>query len=315
MSTPPSQEASTPAGPGAGGSPGTEVIEEPVQFQCAGESLLGILSMPRDQAAQADIAVLIIVGGPQYRAGSHRQFVQMARAAAAAGYPAMRFDCRGMGDSTGALQPFEAVSQDIAAAETALRARLPDVKRVVLWGLCDGASAALLYLQERGNQGIAGLCLLNPWVRSTTSLARTHIKHYYSRRLLQKEFWAKLFSGRVASQAAKDLLANVRQARAATVVAPAMQMSFQERMALAWLAFPGQILLVLSGNDYTAKEFLEHASTASDWKKCLERDVVKRVDVSSADHTFSDRPDQIEVERHTLSWMRSTLAQRAVNGA
>jgi hypothetical protein len=44
---------------------------------------------------------------------------------------------------------------------------------------------------------IAGLVLLNPWVRSEVSLAQTHIKHYYGQRLLQGEFWRKLLSGRM----------------------------------------------------------------------------------------------------------------------
>ncbi|HRD94865.1 MAG TPA: hydrolase 1, exosortase A system-associated [Rubrivivax sp.] len=308
---PASPEASTAAGTIAEGPPGTEVIEEPVPFHCAGESLLGILSMPRGKPAQADIAVLIIVGGPQYRAGSHRQFVQMARAAAAAGYPAMRFDCRGMGDSTGALQPFEAVSQDVAAAETALRTRLPNVERVVLWGLCDGASAALLYLQERGDEGIAGLCLLNPWARSASTLARTHVKHYYLQRLLQPAFWTKLLSGQVAGRALNDLRENLRLARQAPdkragSAAPAL--TYQDRMADAWRDYQGSILLVLSEIDYTAKEFVEHATSNARWKGCLDLPTVERADVAGADHTFSDLLTQQAVEQLTLKWLVTLTA-------
>ena len=39
--------------------------------------------------------MVIVVGGPQYRAGSHRQFTLLARHIAAAGYPVLRFDARG----------------------------------------------------------------------------------------------------------------------------------------------------------------------------------------------------------------------------
>ena len=48
-----------------------------------------------------------MVGGPQYRVGSHRQFTLMARAFAAAGYPVLRFDYRGIGDSEGESRGFE----------------------------------------------------------------------------------------------------------------------------------------------------------------------------------------------------------------
>ena len=43
-------------------------------------------------------AVLVVVGGPQVRAGSHRHFVQLARHLATHGHAVMRFDVRGMGD-------------------------------------------------------------------------------------------------------------------------------------------------------------------------------------------------------------------------
>ncbi len=57
---------------------------------------------PDDAVPCARLGVLIVVGGPQYRVGSHRQFVLLARALAARGFAAMRFDCTGMGDSDGA---------------------------------------------------------------------------------------------------------------------------------------------------------------------------------------------------------------------
>jgi len=89
--------------------------EEAITFACAGDSLVGVLATP-EPASQADVAVLIVVGGPQVRAGSHRQFTLLARHLAAAGYAALRFDVRGMGDSTGDLKSFEHITPDIGAA-------------------------------------------------------------------------------------------------------------------------------------------------------------------------------------------------------
>ena len=79
-----------------------------------------------------------MVGGPQYRVGSHRQFVLLARDLAADGFPVFRFDYRGMGDSEGEFRGFEHVEDDIAAAVEAFRSASPGLREIVLWGLCDG---------------------------------------------------------------------------------------------------------------------------------------------------------------------------------
>jgi alpha/beta superfamily hydrolase len=110
-----------------------------ILFSCAGEQLLGILSQPELASATG---VLIIVGGPQYRTGSHRQFVLLARALAEAGYPALRFDTRGMGDSGGEARNFERIDQDIAAAIDAIFQHCPQLQRVALWGLNSGSSCS-----------------------------------------------------------------------------------------------------------------------------------------------------------------------------
>ena len=73
------------------------IKEQVINFDLAGESLVGMACVP-EQARS--IGIIVVVGGPQYRVGSHRQFLLLSRALASAGYPVMRFDYRGMGDST-----------------------------------------------------------------------------------------------------------------------------------------------------------------------------------------------------------------------
>ncbi len=285
--------------------------EETALFACAGETLLGILARPD---MPTETAVLVIVGGPQYRVGSHRQFVLLSRALAAAGYAVLRFDYRGMGDSTGAQRDFEAVSADVAAAFDALQQRLPSIKQVVLWGLCDGASAALLYCHETEDPRISGLCLLNPWVRSEASLARTQVKHYYTQRLMQKEFWGKLLRGGVALKALLGLARNIQVAftGAPGSDSTAPQLPFQHRMAAAWTCFNGNIFLLLSGDDYTAKEFLDCASTDAAWKNALKHPRLVRHDLPGADHTFSSALSCAQSEALTLNWVCTTFARDAV---
>jgi exosortase A-associated hydrolase 1 len=279
-----------------------------ITFECAGETLVGILSLPQHAT---DTCVVIVVGGPQYRAGSHRLFVDVARRLAEQGHAVLRFDLRGMGDSTGTPRGFDDASEDIGCAIDAARQDVPGLQRFVLWGLCDGASAALLYLAGSGDERVGGLCLLNPWVRSEVGEARTRVKHYYLQRVQQKEFWLKLLSGKVAASAAGEFASSARRA----IESPDEQNSaglsdapYQRRMAAGWEGFAGRTLLILSGNDFTAKEFIEFVRDQRPWPELLARPTVRRHDLPAADHTFSGEADRPEVARVVCSWMRSEFA-------
>ncbi|MBS1188687.1 MAG: hydrolase 1, exosortase system-associated [Rhodocyclaceae bacterium] len=274
-------------------------VERPLLFPCAGKQLVGILAQPE---RHSPIGVVIVVGGPQYRAGSHRQFVSLARALAAGGYPVLRFDYRGMGDSSGEMRGFEAVGEDIGGAVAALHGACPEATRTVLWGLCDGASAALLYWDECRDPRIDGLVLVNPWIRSEATQARTQVKHYYGQRLLQREFWLKLLRGNVALG---DSLLELGHKIGLSVAraAPSGQLSYHARMARAWRDFPGQLLLILSGQDYVAKEFLEYARSDAAWSGFLDRPGAERIDLAAADHTFSAKGQQEGLETAVLGWL------------
>lgn len=253
--------------------------------------------------------VLVVVGGPQYRVGSHRQFVQLSRRLASEGFAALRFDYRGMGDAVGDGHTFENCETDIAAAIDALFARCAGVKRVVLWGLCDAASAILIYLRERRDARIAGVVLLNPWVRSASTLSKTRLKHYYAQRLLDRDFWIKLIHGRVevgiALRAfAKSARTAARRSRAETATEPER---FQDRMLEGWRSFSRPSLVILSGNDLTAKEFLEYTQADPAWRKVMQRRDIERQDLAGADHTFSTPSSSAEVEARTLGWLTASF--------
>jgi exosortase A-associated hydrolase 1 len=289
----------------------SDYLETAIQFDCQGETLVGIASRPPSGCPPKFTGVLIVVGGPQYRAGSHRQFVLLARGLAAAGFAVLRFDCRGMGDSSGTQRDFEAINADIGAAIGALMAQSSHLQNIVLWGLCDGASAALLYAQASQDTRLKGLCLLNPWLRSESSFARARVKHYYTQRLLEPAFWKKLLSGSIGLGALGGLMGALNKMRGASIAPRAAdcEQNYQDRMALGWRGFKGQILLLLSGVDLTAKEFLEFVHLSPAWAGALTLDHVHRLDFAEADHTFSTRQQLQLANTAVIDWLLASASK------
>lgn len=285
----------------------TACAERALAFACGPDTLLGVLATPTGPRRPGP-GVVIVVGGPQYRAGSHRQFTRLARALAAAGTPCLRFDVRGMGDSSGAQRSFEALDDDIAAALDAAQQAEPSADGWVLWGLCDGASAALMYVDARRDARVRGLCLANPWVRSAESLARTHVQHYYGRRLLQPAFWRKLLTGGVGLGALRGLGSALRTAAASKAAPATPQRGFVQRMLDGLRRFDGPVQLLLSGEDFTAREFVDLCGRDGGWQQAVARGAVQRVELPSADHTFSDHGDEAELQRQVLAWLAARFA-------
>jgi exosortase A-associated hydrolase 1 len=279
--------------------------ERALAFACRDAWLYGILSLPRT-ALPARRGVLIVVGGPQYRAGSHRQFTLLARDLAAAGIPVLRFDYRGMGDSEGELRNFENVGDDLRAAIDRFFAEVPQLREVVLWGLCDGASAAAMYAPA--DPRVAGLVLLNPWVRTEDGAARAIIKHYYRARLFDARMWKKIGSGNFdVAGSLRSLWENARKAfRAPPPASTDAQapVPLPERLESALTHFAGRVLVILSGADLTAQEFAELSSRPA-WQRLLSAPRFTRRQVEKADHTFSRRPWQDQVTRWSADWLRS----------
>ena len=272
-----------------------------------GHALLGIVHEP---SATADIGVLVVVGGPQYRVGSHRQFVLLARDLCAGGIAVLRFDYSGMGDSEGEVRTFEQVSGDIAAAIDALMLQVPAIRRVVLWGLCDGASAALMYAPS--DRRVAGLLLLNPWVRSDAGLARSQLWTYYPRRLVSAEFWRKAARRpRALVDSAIGFVGTLRRSRQAGTdpdppsAVPESDRHFLDRMIRAAEQFEAPVRVLLSGNDITAGEFKAIQASDRRWRRAFSRGSVSIAELPDANHTFSSANWRNWVSVKSLEFVRA----------
>ena len=278
--------------------------EKAIRFECKGDTLVGILSHPLQ--GEIDAGVVIVVGGPQYRVGSHRQFVDLARILAGNGIACLRFDYRGMGDSEGSARDFTAVEDDIASAIDAFLLHSPGLERIFLWGLCDGATAAAFY--ATGDQRVAGLVLLNPWVHTEQAEARVYLRHYYLRRVLSGAFWRKLLGGefevrRSLSDARSLLLRAFSRSpadgeRHADDAAP-----LPERLRESLAGLDAPVLILLSGNDYVAQEFEDLIATERQWSPVTRKLTIRRQ--RGADHTFSDPEQSRRAADMTVAWIGS----------
>jgi len=276
--------------------------EQPLFFECAGDELLGILHHPEDQ--QVRNGVLMVVGGPQYRVGSHRLFVLIARQLADAGIPVFRFDYRGMGDSPGGPLDFEVISDDIRAAADAFIQHAGGIDGVILWGLCDAATANAFYAID--DDRVVGQVALNPWVRTTEGEARTFIKHYYPRRALSGSFWLKLASLKYdLSSVFKEFLAYLRSSVGAHGNSHGgTHVPLPTRLRDAQTQFAAQTLLIVSGQDLTAKEYEFSVESSPEWQAWLASPKVEMRKLDKADHTFSTEAWTKQVAAWSQDWVK-----------
>jgi len=277
------------------------VTEEALFFECAGDRMLGILHHAQGQKV-SDIGVLLVVGGPQYRVGSHRQFVLLARALASAGIPVFRFDYRGMGDSVAEPRDFEQISEDIRAAMDILIDRVRDLRGAVLLGLCDAATANAFYAGT--DRRVIGQIALNPWVRTSEGEAQAFIKHYYLQRVFNRDFWRKVLGLEFdAAAALKDFIGKLGKTRGGGSGSESDDRALPERVRDSQTSSDQPTLLILSGQDLTAREYENRVAESSEWRQWLASPDVTLRRLDDADHTFSRAVWRDQVATWSRDWI------------
>jgi hypothetical protein len=147
---------------------------------------------------------------------------------------------------------------------------------------------------------VAGIALLNPWVRTVQGEARAHLKHYYLRHAFSAAPWTKLLRGQF------DLAASARSfVRSLKRASAGGEGALPERMAHGLARFKGRALLITAGNDLTAKEFLDTARASPRWRKLLRSPRVTQHVLPEATHTFPRGDWREQVASWTSGWLRS----------
>lgn len=153
------------------------MTETAVRFG-AGGRLFGLLTPPVADVGRPCLVVLN--AGLVYRAGPGRLSVELARRAAAAGFPAFRFDLSGMGDSEPRVPLLQAIPSAVADTREAMDhlGLAHGFTRFVIAGLCSGAINA--HHAAVADERVVGAVLLDgyvfPTLRSRLSRATARLR-------------------------------------------------------------------------------------------------------------------------------------------
>ncbi|MCP4617799.1 MAG: hydrolase 1, exosortase A system-associated [Bradyrhizobium sp.] len=258
-----------------------------IEFDCAGEMLVGTL----DDAA-GTTGLLIVSGGNEIRIGAHRGMARLAERVARADHPVLRFDRRGIGDSTGANGGYESSAADIAAAAQAFRET--GVERIVAFGNCDAATALAFF---HAPAGIDTLLLANPWTVETADEMppAAAIRAHYASKLRNPSEWLRLLRGGV------NIAKLLRGLRKASNKPPQAATSLSARLAAALAQAQAPVTILLATGDNTAIAFAD-ALKGPAFDAVRAKVQVERLD--SASHSFARAADKDWLLERVLQALR-----------
>jgi pimeloyl-ACP methyl ester carboxylesterase len=178
------------------------ILKEKALLFGRNKSLVGILTEPpRGTETRGRPGVLLLNSGVLHRVGPNGMYVAIARALAAQGFPVLRFDFSGIGDSEprkDAVTGDEAVLEETREAMDALTAA-KGVRRFVLMGLCSGADNS--FHVARADERVVGAVMLDGFAYRTWGFTR----RYWMERLRSGRAWRRLAANPLT------LLAQVRK--------------------------------------------------------------------------------------------------------
>jgi uncharacterized protein len=254
----------------------------PLSWPCDKDWCTGHVHLPVASAESIQDIVIIIPGGTQTRVGAHRLLWLLATQLTAPHRAVIRFDRRGTGDSTGVPASFEYLDDDFAAALAAAKSVLPDAKRIILLGHCDGASAALLAAGR--DIDVSQLILLNPWARTEEIAAAAALGYHYGSRIRSWARWQSVLRGEVnLISAANSIFSGLR---ARLKLARMSKPTFVDLMSSCWQRSTCPITVIIGSADATAQEF---ELVRKNWSRSARVDVTS---IANGNHSFAGSEQQ-----------------------
>jgi len=303
--------------PAQGGHP-VRLVETPARFGEHG-TLFGIHTRP-DGAATKRPTVVLFSSGATHRIGPSRLYTTLARNLAAHGYPTLRCDIEGIGDSVarepGGLEAHPYPPTAVRDASAVLRhvGERHGPGELVLAGLCSGAYTAFQAALDQPGRPIAEVLLINPLIFSYDGGELPDVQSFRiaesSKGAMRKmESWKKLLRGQirvryllgmglrhvgnVAASHGRTLAERVTM-RAATLLSRQLDQLFQQRRHIAMFLASGE-----------AGWNILHAGARRTAGKGVRSGHLKLLRIDDADHTFSSEPSRAQLVGRILEHLNA----------
>jgi pimeloyl-ACP methyl ester carboxylesterase len=190
------------------------MINEQARWFGPQRGLFGILCLPAHGARVRDLGIGLMNPGNLHRVGGARLNVRLARHLARLGYPSIRFDFSGLGDSAPrtTTRPYlESMAADVREALDCLSTET-GIARFGLIGHCSGA--AVSYVAALSDARVCALIQIEGFAYRT----RRYQLHRWRRILTNTNNWRDLLAGR--KDLATALRNRARALRGAPTTAP-----------------------------------------------------------------------------------------------
>lgn len=272
--------------------------------------LVGILSRPSAaEGVRRDLAVVITNSGIIHRVGANRVHVRLARALASAGYPVLRYDLPGIGDSERSGSGEAVQEENIAGTRAALDAlqRSGVAGQFVMVGLCSGADHALTMAIV--DPRIVGAVTIDPTGMFSTRRHRINRVLQTAARGLRPHVWWRLVTGRYnLARTLTNPAPETRLPGQPRTLDPEKDVDILRQMTAAFkqLADRGvRLFVVITRHN---RGIYSYRRQIFDTMPELDLEHVVHVDERpSSDHTFSTESDRAWLERGILTWIQKTL--------
>jgi pimeloyl-ACP methyl ester carboxylesterase len=297
----------------------------PVSFTCEGSRLVGSLHQPVQPVAGLP-GIILLNQGPVDRGGAHRLYLKLAWRLIALGFPVLRFDARGVGESEGlwegeqssisVLDTYGAIQKGVWVPDTKaaieFMQRATGVEKVILGGLCGGAATALL--TATSHPAVDRVFVIGTPITFTAVTRRVadlpeaiiqRDSRQYVRKLMDPKSWMRFLSFQTDYRTLLSVFTTQVQRRLKPSAATAEAAETDEKLNLPLIKAIGastqakRLLMVFGENDYLWQEFQEQMWRFGD----RDRLTFDLATIPDANHTLTEEPWQEALYEKVTSWL------------